>query len=64
MPRKDRPRKGPVTPAKMSAIGRANSASSPWRKTPISKRSAECHEYFHALAEAGDTRRVPRPELD
>ena len=53
-----------ITRAEISVIARRNSQNSPWRKTPISRRSALCHEYFTMLAERGDTRRVPRPELD
>ena len=53
-----------VTRAEISLIARRNSQNSPWRKTPISHRSAVCNEYFQKLAEQGDTRRIPRPELD
>jgi hypothetical protein len=50
--------------AEIAEINRRNSRNSSWRRKPISERSAQCHEYFTKLAEAGDTRRVPRPELD
>ena len=61
---KGRPKKGKPTAGFWVAQNKRNSANSPWRNTPISRRSAQCHEYFEKLAEKGDTRRVPRPELD
>ena len=54
------------TEREMSEQNRKNSLTSPWRrigKRP-SKRQRRNAEYFEALAKAGDTRRVPRPELD
>ena len=36
--------------AELSRQNKRNSANSPWRKTPISKRSAKCQEHFAALA--------------
>jgi hypothetical protein len=53
-----------VSHCEWSAINKRNSAKSPWRKAIISARSAECQKHFRQLAEQGDTRRVPRPELD
>ena len=64
MPTKPKPPTEKYTAADWSRINKVNSKNSPWRNTPISKRSAKCHEYFRKLAEKGDDRRVPRPELD
>jgi HEAT repeat protein len=63
---KGRPKKGKPSAAFFSVQNRANSQRSPWRTaaksgSPRQRRNAA---YFDALAEAGDTRRVPRPELD
>jgi len=64
-----RKRKSPaekLQPAEWSRINARNSANSPWRHaaktgSPRQRRNAA---YFEELAKAGDTRRVPRPELD
>jgi hypothetical protein len=50
--------------AEIAEINRRNSRNSSWRRKAISERSAQCNAYFEELAAAGDTRRVPRPELD
>ena len=44
----------------------AASKRSPWRRPydPASKRQRDCAKHFAKLAEAGDSRRIPRPELD
>jgi hypothetical protein len=54
------------TAADLSRNGRRNSQNSPWRTaaksgSPRQRRNAA---YFEELARRGDTRRVPRPELD
>lgn len=64
MPTKRKDRTELLTTAQRSALMRRVSARSPWRRTAISQRSQACLDYFQELADAGDTRRVPRPELD
>ena len=64
MPTKPKHPLDKLSAAEFSAVMRKVSARSPWRKSVISRKSAKCQEYFQRLAEAGDTRRVPRPELD
>ena len=48
----------------LSKQNKRNSRNSPWRKLPLSAKSARCLEYFAKLEAAGDSRRIPRPELD
>ena len=52
--------------ADWSRINAQNSANSPWRHAAKtgSARQRRNAAYFEELAKAGDTRRVPRPELD
>jgi hypothetical protein len=55
-----------MTAADWTRLNKQNSQNSPWRKaaktgSPRQRRNAR---YFEELAAKGDTRRVPRPELD
>ena len=66
MTTKRKPQVEKIPATEWSRINARNSANSPWRHaaktgSPRQRRNAA---YFEALAAAGDTRRVPRPELD
>jgi hypothetical protein len=54
------------TAADWTRLNKQNSRNSPWRTSAKtgSARQRRNAAYFEELAKRGDTRRVPRPELD
>ena len=66
MSSKRKPATEKLQPADWSRINARNSANSPWRHAAKSgsARQRRNAAYFEELARRGDTRRVPRPELD
>jgi hypothetical protein len=66
MPTKPKHPSQKLTPAEWTELNKRNSQNSPWRQAAKtgSARQRRNAAYFEMLAAAGDTRRVPRPELD
>jgi hypothetical protein len=66
MPTPPKPPSEKMTAADWTALNKRNSQNSPWRKAAKhgSARQRRNAAYFAELAAKGDTRRVPRPELD
>jgi hypothetical protein len=66
MPTKPKAPTEKFTAADWTALNRRDSQNSPWRTSAKtgSARQRRNARYFEELARRGDTRRVPRPELD
>jgi hypothetical protein len=66
MPTKPKAPAEKLTAAGWTALNKRNSQNSPWRQAAKtgSARQRRNAAYFEELARRGDTRRVPRPELD
>jgi hypothetical protein len=66
MPTKPKAPAEKFTAADWTRLNKQNSQNSPWRQAAKhgSARQRRNARYFEELAAKGDTRRVPRPELD
>jgi hypothetical protein len=66
MPTPPKPPAEKMTAADWTRLNKQNSQNSPWRTAAKhgSARQRRNAAYFEELAAKGDTRRVPRPELD
>lgn len=66
MPTKPKAPHEKFTSSDWSRVNKRNSQTSPWRRVGAtgSARQRRNWKYFEELEAKGDTRRVPRPELD